>query len=209
MNPFFSVIIATYNRAGFLTRALNSLLAQTESGWEAWIIDDGSTDQTEAIIRDYIRDHPNIQYHKIPKSGEAAAKNMGISLSTGKYITFLDSDDAYDPGHLAHRKTVLAESPGIQLLHGGMKIIGDPYVPDRNNPENLIHVSSCVAGATFVIRRDAFDVLHGFRDLPFGNDADLYERAVQSNLNILKTDNPTYIYFRNHDDSITRNAVKK
>ncbi|MCZ2100204.1 MAG: glycosyltransferase family 2 protein [Chitinophagales bacterium] len=208
MKPQFSVIIATYNRANFLNRALDSLIQQTETDWEAWIIDDGSTDNTLEVLQKYLDNYPQIQYRKISKSGEAPAKNLGIALCKGKYITFLDSDDAYEPHHLAHRKSILDQHTNLQFLHGGIKIIGDPYVPDRNNPGLLIHVSSCVAGATFFIRRDAMAQLAGFKQLPLGNDADLYERAVQAQLTMMKTDFPTYIYFRNHDNSITHNAAK-
>ena len=63
--PKFSIIIATYNRADFLNRALDSLIAQTEADWEAWIIDDGSTDHTQDILKDYLSQYNNIYYHKI------------------------------------------------------------------------------------------------------------------------------------------------
>lgn len=207
--PKFSIVIATYNRAGFLNRALDSLISQTEADWEAWIIDDGSTDHTEDILKDYLSKYKNIYYHKINKSGEAYAKNTGISLSTGEYITFLDSDDAYEPDHLAHRKTILQHNPETQLLHGGIKIIGDPFVPDRHQPNTSIHLSQCIIGATFFIHHEAISILNGFEKLPIGNDAALYEKAVKANLNILKSDYPSYIYYRNHSDSITHNIAKK
>lgn len=208
MIPNFSVIIATYNRAGFLNRALDSLIAQSETDWEAIIIDDGSTDHTSFIVQPYLDQCPKIQYLKIKNSGEAAAKNLGISLSIGNYITFLDSDDAYKPDHLAYRKSILIKQPQIQLLHGGVSVVGDPYVPDRHNLGQLIHLSECVAGGTFFIRRDALSVLIGLKNMPLGNDAEFYDRAIAANLRVSKTEYPSYIYYRDHEDSITHNVTR-
>lgn len=208
MTPTFTVIIATYNRASFLNRALDALIAQTETDWEAIIIDDGSTDETESILQPYLANYANFQYIKIENSGEAYAKNLGISLGRGKYITFLDSDDAYETTHLAYRKSILINNPDIQLLHGGVKVIGDPYVPDLHHPGQFIHLSQCVVGASFFIRRDVLCVLEGLKDMPLGNDTELYERAKAAKLHIFKTEYPSYIYYRNHNDSITHNAAK-
>lgn len=209
MRPFFSVVIATYNRSPFLCRALDSLLGQTETDWEAWIIDDGSTDDTEDIIEKYLQAHTHIFYKKIKKSGEAAAKNTGIAFSNGQYITFLDSDDAYKPDHLEIRKSILENNPQIDFLHGGIQVVGDAFVPDIHNPGKLIHISECVAGATFVLHKRILADIQGFEDMPIGNDADLFARVVDSNLNIYKTDHPSYIYYRDHAGTITSDIAGK
>ncbi|HAH58771.1 MAG TPA: glycosyl transferase, partial [Bacteroidales bacterium] len=96
---FFSVVIPAYNRAHLITRALNSLIAQTESDWEAIVIDDGSTDDTYSGVKPFLHMGKRIKYRKIVHSGESSARNEGILLSNGRYITFLDSDDEYKPEH--------------------------------------------------------------------------------------------------------------
>lgn len=203
MPPFFSVVIATWNRARLLQRALDSLLAQTETDWEAWIVDDGGTDDTEERIGDRLRNTPALRYVRREHGGNAHAKNEGIALCTGRFITFLDSDDEYAADHLASRRAILEADPRIELLHGGVTIIGDPYVPDRDDTSRQIHLARCVIGGTFVVRRDAMHRLGGFRRLPFADDTDFFDRAVAAGLHIARTDHPSYIYDRTQGESIT------
>lgn len=89
--PLFSVIIPTFNRRNVLARAVNSVLRQTITDFELIIVDDGSTDDTEQYIRSI--DDPRIKYYKKQNGGQNSALNMGLDLSTGKYIALLDSDD--------------------------------------------------------------------------------------------------------------------
>lgn len=136
--PYFSIVIATFNRAELLTRALDSLIDQTEKDWEAIVVDDGSTDDTASIIAPYLNKDKRIKYVKKLHSGEASTKNEGIHTSQGKYITFLDSDDEYHPNHLELRKDILLENPFLKFLYGGMSVIGNQYVPHRfNNKEKV------------------------------------------------------------------------
>jgi glycosyltransferase involved in cell wall biosynthesis len=202
--PFFSVIITTYNRAALLKRALNSLLAQTETDWEAIIIDDGSTDQTEFEVCAYRS--RQIKYFRQESHGASEAKNRGMYLSRGKFITFLDSDDEYHPTHLESRKQILINNQ-IDFLHGGVEVIGNQFVPDRYNYGRQIPLSECAIGGTFFIRKNVALLLKGFRDLPLGSDGDLLERADQKNISIAKTNLPTYIYHRENGNSITNNLA--
>ncbi|GAB1404254.1 glycosyltransferase family A protein [Lentimicrobium sp.] len=202
-SPLFSVIIPTYNRSHLIKRALNSLVAQTESDWEAIIIDDGSTDDTFSAIFSLLALYPNIYYRKVIHQGEAAARNKGIELCKGEYITFLDSDDEYRPGHLESRKKLFARFPAVNFIHGGVHIIGNPYVPDRFNPAKQIHLRECAIGGTFFIEKKLLLSLYGFNRIELGPDADLYERAKKAGARILKTTLATYIYHRENPDSIT------
>jgi len=203
--PFFSIIIATYNRAQLLKRALDSLVLQTEEDWEAVIIDDGSTDNTTVEILPYLKKHPKIKYFKNVHRGEAASKNEGLRLSTGKFISFLDSDDEYAPTHLQTRKHLLLENPQLKFLHGGVNIIGNQFVPDRFDQTKKIHLNDCVIGGTFFIEKNVFTSLNGYQEIYLGTDADLFERAEASQIEIMKTDIPTYIYHHETLDSITNN----
>ena len=206
--PFFSVIIATYNRSELLKRAILSLIAQTEKDWEAVIVDDGGTDDTYSQILPFLNDNSKIRYLRKEHSGEALTKNEGIYATSGKYITFLDSDDEYNPDHLQSRKKILLENPSVQLLHGGLKIIGNQYVPDRFDNTKKIHLKDCVAGGSFFIERNTFNSLNGFNDIHIGTDADLFERANIAKIEIMKTDIQTYIYHHENQDSLTNNMLK-
>jgi glycosyltransferase involved in cell wall biosynthesis len=201
--PMFSVIIAAYNRAELLERALKSLSGQSEKDWEGIIADDESTDDTYARILPFLKADSRIKYFRKKHSGEALTKNYGITMSSGKYITFLDSDDEYHRDHLASRKKILIQNPGISFLHGGVEILGNQYVPDRNDPSRPIHLKDCIIGGTFVIRRETLISLEGFRNIELGPDSDLFERALGEKVPMMKTDLPTYIYHHENPDSIT------
>lgn len=205
--PFFSIVITTYNRAQLIKRALDSLIFQTEQDWEANIVDDGSTDETYAQILPYLNRYLKIRYFKKVHSGEANSKNEGIYASNGKFISFLDSDDAYRPDHLKSRKSILLENPSIQFLHGGMKVIGNQYVPDRFDNSKSILIKDCVAGGTFFIERNIVLLLNGFREIYIGTDADLFERAKESKIKMMETNIPSYIYHHETRDSLTNNVL--
>lgn len=201
--PFFTVIIPTYNRVKLLKRALNSLIAQHESDWEAIIVDDESTDDTYAELLPYLRLYDKIKYIKKNHSGEALTKNAGIAASAGKFITFLDSDDEYDPTHLESRKNILTQNPSFRFLYGGVKVIGNQYVPDRFNAAKKINLSKCVIGGSFFIARNTLIALEGFSEILLGPDADLFDRAKKAGIIMEKTTLKTYIYHHETMDSIT------
>lgn len=137
-----------------------------------------------------------------PNSGTGVARNTGIRKSNGQYVTFLDSDDAYDPDHLRFRYEILTLAPSTDILHGGVRVIGSPFVRDKDDPSRSIHLDDCVIGGTFVIKRDVFSRLGMFDDVRYADDALFYERAVQYGLTIQKTSEPTYIYYRDSPDSL-------
>ncbi|MFD1095227.1 glycosyltransferase family 2 protein [Salegentibacter chungangensis] len=98
MRPFFSIIIPSYNRASFLGNTLNSVLLQEFEDWECLVVDDGSTDNTEEVVKAF-KDR-RIRYFYKENEERSIARNFGISKALGKYICFLDSDDLYYKNHL-------------------------------------------------------------------------------------------------------------
>jgi len=95
-NPLVSIIIPTYNRAHLIGETLDSIVAQTYTNWECIIVDDGSTDNTVAVINKYIEKDARFQYHTRPSDrpkGGNAARNYGMKLSQGSFLIFFDSDD--------------------------------------------------------------------------------------------------------------------
>lgn len=91
-NPVISVIIPTFNRAHYIKSSIDSVLAQEISGVEIIVVDDGSTDGTESILRDYVQ-KGFVTYYRQKNQGPSSARNTGIERSNGEYICFLDSDD--------------------------------------------------------------------------------------------------------------------
>ncbi len=110
---FFSVVIPSFNRPGMTVDAVNSVLSQTFQDFEIIVVDDGSTDDTEAVLSDF---GDLITYHKQVNSGVASARNQGIVLSTGRYICYLDSDDLWHPEKLAIYRDAIDANPEIAFL---------------------------------------------------------------------------------------------
>jgi len=96
--PYFSIIIPTYNRAGFIEKTVKSVLNQTYTNFELIVVDDGSTDNTKEIVTS-INDK-KIRYYWKENAERGAARNFGIKKAKGEYITFLDSDDLFYTNHL-------------------------------------------------------------------------------------------------------------
>ncbi|MHC5139531.1 MAG: glycosyltransferase family 2 protein, partial [Planctomycetota bacterium] len=89
-----SAVIPAYNAAKYIARSIDSVLAQTHPVDEIVIVDDGSTDNTAAIIKDY---GDKVRYIHQPNAGVSAARNTGIEAATGNWIAFLDADDEWLP----------------------------------------------------------------------------------------------------------------
>ena len=196
--------MCTYDRADRLPRAVASLQAQTEQDWELVVVDDASSDATPTVVGDLLKVDPRIRYlRRDANGGTAAARNSGIDAAKGLFVTFLDSDDEYAPDHLATRKQMLVENDQVLFLHGGVEVIGDPWVVDKDDATKKIHVDDCVVGGTFVIRRDVLHALGPFPVGMYGDDAEYHARAINAGITIAKTDHPSYRYYRNVSGQVT------
>ncbi len=187
-----------------IQRALKSLLSQTENDWEVIISDDGSNDGTKELIHNMQLADPRIRYIPHNHVGAGPSKSIGVKKARGKFITFLDSDDEYESDHLVKRKKILLDND-IQLLHGGAKIIGNSKVPDINNPGNNIEIKKCIIGGTMFIRDDVFNMVGEYSLKQFGDDRDFFSRAKNAGLKIFETNEQTYVYHRDTDDSLCDN----
>lgn len=97
-DPFFSIILPTYNRANILSQTIGSVLNQTFNSWELLVIDDGSIDNTKTVIEGL--NEKRIRYIYQSNQERSVARNNGIKNALGQYICFLDSDDLFEPNHL-------------------------------------------------------------------------------------------------------------
>jgi glycosyltransferase involved in cell wall biosynthesis len=120
--PLVSVIIPTYNRASFLTHAIESVLRQTYKNIEIIVVDDGSTDNTKVVIDSF---KGKVQYIFTENNkGPAHARNTGMKAANGKYIAFLDSDDEYLPFKLECQVTFLEEHPDLGMVFSEFSAVG-------------------------------------------------------------------------------------
>jgi glycosyltransferase involved in cell wall biosynthesis len=133
-DPIVSVIIPTYNRAHVLARAIQSVLDQTYQDFEMIVVDDGSNDNTEEVVKSF--NDPRIRYIRHEGNrGAAAARNTGIKAAKGKFIAFQDSDDEWLPEKLQKQMKVFENAParvgvvytGFWSIEGNVK----QYGPNR------------------------------------------------------------------------------
>ncbi|MCE7985818.1 MAG: glycosyltransferase [Caldilinea sp. CFX5] len=111
-----TIVMPAYNGATYLQQAIDSVLAQTYPVWELIVVDDGSTDNTAAIVTTY-RDS-RIRYTYQKNRGQAAALNQGLGLAQGEYITTLDTDDWFTPNSLLDRVNFLNTHADVGVVYG-------------------------------------------------------------------------------------------
>ena len=109
-----SVVIPSYNRKDFLKRSIDSAINQTKKPLEIIVVDDGSTDGTEAMIKS---DYDFVKFIKQKNKGVSAARNIGIKVSIGEWICFLDSDDEWKKDKLEKQINVMKSNPGYKFFH--------------------------------------------------------------------------------------------
>ena len=206
--PSVSVLMAVYNTDFvLLKRAIDSVLQQTFQDYELLIIDDGSTNDEQNLLLDYVKKHEEkITYFRHKNCGQARSINLGIYNSTGTYITILDGDDEYKPNHL---RACIDSIGTSDLIASNAYIIVDTeddyYVPDRFDNYQMIHLDECILFATLFGKKEVFADIQ-FKD-GYAADADFYERAGQKYA-VNKLDLRTYVYYRNYEDS-TCDKLKK
>jgi glycosyltransferase involved in cell wall biosynthesis len=114
MNPKVSICIPTFNRKDYLKETLDSVFAQTYKDYEVVVVDDGSTDGTEKMIKS--GNYKNLRYYWQINAGDAAAKNRLTELAQGKYITFIDSDDLLMPDAVERMIKAMDENAGEDVV---------------------------------------------------------------------------------------------
>ena len=204
-SPLVSIILSTYNRAHLVKRAIASVLTQSYRNWELIIIDDGSVDDTWQLVMPVVKSDPRIIYCYHVNTGLARSRNIGITLASGEYTTFLDSDDEYRDNHLSVRIEVMEKKPSLALIYGGIEYVGPlekQYAPDAQRPGKKVHLSKCYASGTFFARTSTFEKLNGFRNLPFAEDFDFIQRMQKKGLKIAKMKEPTYRYRVDSDNRL-------
>jgi glycosyltransferase involved in cell wall biosynthesis len=117
---FFSIVIPTYNRAGYIGKTVESLLRQDDPAYEIIVVDDGSTDNTEAVLAQIKSD--KLSYHKKINAERGAARNYGARLAKGTYVNFFDSDDVAYPNHLSEARKAIVSLNQPEVIHLGYDV---------------------------------------------------------------------------------------
>lgn len=122
-SPFFSIIVPVYNRSAFVSTLIDSVLQQTYSSFELIIVNDGSTDDTEAVILRYT--DTRLKYIRTENNERGAARNKGAQLANGSYFNFFDSDDRMLPHHLATAWTFINSRKFPPWFHTGYALVDE------------------------------------------------------------------------------------
>ncbi len=185
--PLISVIIPTYNSAPYLSEALESVFAQTHTCLEVLVIDDGSTDNTAAVMADYT---DRTVYIRQVQSGPSRARNRGIAKAKGAYIAFLDADDIWLPAKLEKQLRAFQQDPEASLVYSR-----SVDFRDRTGKELRIYPREIHSGMLFdllltaplfllssvVVRNQVLKELGGFDEgLTTAEDTHLYLRIARN-----------------------------
>jgi glycosyltransferase involved in cell wall biosynthesis len=168
----FSVLIPTHNREEYVRQAIDSVLSQTFTDYEVFVIDDGSTDRTPELLRSY---GDRIRALRQPNQGPEAARNRAAAQASGEYLAFLDSDDLLLPGALEAYDRIIRTLDSPPLMIGAMIYFEDQPPPARapearatlevwNYPDFLDkRLTVGLSNSRIVIRRSVFEEVGGLR----------------------------------------------
>lgn len=204
--PFFSVLLPFYNAEKFIERPIESLAKQTFSNFELLAYNDASTDNSLGKVEKEIDKIERFSLF----SGE---KNIGVgkslsflsTMARGLWIARIDADDAYAIDYLESRKNEIIENPMVEFFYGGMKVIGgSQFVPDAENPKNMIKVSDTSQGPTAIIKKSCLTNIGGFQDLRYGEDYQLFMEISKKNIQMKKINDERYHYYKDNENSLTR-----
>ena len=167
-NILFSIIVPTYNRAHLISHTLDSVRNQDFKNFELIIVDDGSNDNTKSIIENYIYNYELKNFHYYYKNNEerGAARNYGISKASGKWITFLDSDDIFYNNHLFLASDFILKNADIDVFHSAYEfrnqkneLIRKVIYPKNNNLNSTVLKGNLFSCFGIFIKVDVFEEL--------------------------------------------------
>ena len=213
--PYFSIIIPVYNKEKFVAKTIESVLSQTFTDYEIIIVNDGSTDKSEAKISVF-KDN-RIQYYSKKNEGVALARNFGIEKATADYICFLDADDYWHPTFLETMQRYSSELPEQKVFAAAIEIetknktIPAHYsIPSTSDFEivNFFDASQkeCVLWTSSVcIHKSVFEKVGDFdTKIKHGEDTELWIRiGLQFPIVFIRKILARYVY---DEKSISRNS---
>ena len=218
MNPRVSVIVPAFNAGQTLAETIESVLSQTYSDLELIVVDDGSRDGTRDVVSAYQRKDARVVYVWQENAGVSAARNRGLHLSRGEYVSILDADDLWDPSKLERQFVALGSSRDTVVLTGirrfevvdGEKVWGTTTLPPAPNNETydvlaLLYVNSfqMILINTALMSRQAAIEVGGWKvNMWTAEDWEFWIRM--SRRCKFRNVNEPLSYYRKHRDSVTR-----
>lgn len=213
LTPLVSILMVTYNRAGYIRHAINSVLAQTYTSWELIVVDDGSVDETAAIMATY--DDARIRFirHRENK-GVHAARTRALEEAQGECVAILDSDDLWNSEEKLHAQVAFLEGHPDHALVGtfintidasGNRMAQNAYHTDDLSIRASILLRNQFAHSSVLMRTRMVHQAGGYRKVLLGEDLDLFLRlGLQGKFSNI----PAYMTsYRIHDGGLSRNGA--
>jgi len=189
MSALISVLMPVFNVEKYVEEALNSILSQTYTNLEVIVIDDGSVDKTADIVQGLALNDPRIRFLKNPSNLKIARSlNRGLSVASGSYIARMDGDDISMPDRIERFLKHLENNPDLELVgcsvvsidSEGNELGRTKYPGSMAAIEKTLALQSPVAHI-WLAKRQLYDRLQGYRDMPGVEDYDFLLRAMSSN----------------------------
>jgi GT2 family glycosyltransferase len=216
--PAVSILTPAYNSGHFIAHTIESALRQTFDDFEMLVDDDGSVDDTAAVVTAYAARDPRVRLLSQPNGGIAAARNAAMAQARGRLYALLDSDDLWLPSYLEEQVAILSRRPDVAIVSAnainfGGASDGDLLLPagvrSRLRPISLLTLvqienSVCILS---IFRREVAEVVGGFDcALRRSEDYDFWLRAAASGFRIVVNPKPLGLY-RRRPDSISADEV--
>jgi glycosyltransferase involved in cell wall biosynthesis len=209
--PLVSVVTPCYNQAHFLRDAIESILAQTYPRIELVVVDDGSMDNTVAVVADY----PLARCLRQGNRGVAEARNVGFGATNGEYVLFVDADDRLAPNAVQAHLHCFAEHPKAGFVVGAIEHItgdgsyrGTPHSPvlESEQYEHLLRANHIANTIAVMFRRSVFEELGGFTE--YFSPAEDYELLLRAARAFPSAHHSTVVaYYRRHTTNTSRKGV--
>ena len=185
-----SVVIPLYNHAAYVEQAVNSVLAQGPIVRELIVLDDGSGDDSAAVMARLARRDPRIRFERQANAGAHAALNTALGWCQGEFLAILNSDDSFVAGRLVALAAVLDNDPGadiaasaVQFMDGNSRIVGNEWyeaarVAHTDLGVGLLNGNHLMSTSNLMFRRDALHGVGAFAALRYAHDLDWVLRAL-------------------------------
>jgi len=199
-----SCIIPVFNGTRYLREAVESILGQTYWPIEIIVVDDGSTDNTAKVVRNY-RDQ--VRYVWQPNGGPSAARNQGVSATQGAFVAFLDQDDVWHPEKLTRQMTRFVSRPELDLCVTHVQTFWIPELCEEAARFRQYRLARAVPGyltGTLLARRALFQTVGLFdTTLRYGDAADWFLRAAEQGA-VMELLPDVLMYHRIHHANLSR-----
>jgi len=218
-SPRVSVLMSVHNEGNYLAAALTSLQRQTYNDWELVVVDDGSDDQTPALLCEAAHSDPRIRVLSPGRTGLIRALNLGLEHCRGELLARMDGDDICHPRRLERQVAVMQNDPDLDLLATRIRHFPRPRLSDGMRAYEAwlnshlehdeivrdMYVESPFANPSVMLRTGRILALGGYIDHGWPEDYDLWLRYAASGARFARHPE-TLVFWRDHADRLTRTS---